>query len=419
MKSMAAGFTYGTIHLDFQGWECQTSTGVGALGMDGIGSSARHVWRPISPSLNFCNFSFKRKVNETRMYDPVMSSFLSVDNYVQSPENSQNFNRYAYCLNNPLKYTDPSGEMFGVDDIVAAAIAGAIINGFVQTATGNVQNFGDWCHASLIGAAGGALGAGIGGAVAGSIGIGGFCSGAVAGAAGGAAGGFVSGAGNAWLGGASLGQGLGAGFCGAGVGVLSGAAVGGLMEGFGDMLNGYSFWNGTRSAGEVVTVSAIENNPDLQPFDPGTLGDNDCALANIAYTDRTLNGNMTPGDVKLVAEKGKNGGYMIEKTIHNYCEAKGHSYSKRTVGLTKRQRCAEAFENIKDGNKVHLWIHEAGEGMDHMVCIKSITKTPLISSKGCDVSRYGFSIMDPAYSKYVSHGMKYVGNAINAYYIKP
>lgn len=44
-----------------------------------------------------------------RVYDPVMSMFLSHDNYVQAPDNSQNFNRYAYCLNNPLKYTDPSG----------------------------------------------------------------------------------------------------------------------------------------------------------------------------------------------------------------------------------------------------------------------------------------------------------------------
>lgn len=44
-----------------------------------------------------------------RMYDPVMSLFLSVDAYVQSPDNSQNFNRYAYCLNNPLRYTDPTG----------------------------------------------------------------------------------------------------------------------------------------------------------------------------------------------------------------------------------------------------------------------------------------------------------------------
>ena len=46
-----------------------------------------------------------------RMYDPVISSFLSVDRYVQEPENSQGFNRYAYCMYNPLKYVDPSGWM--------------------------------------------------------------------------------------------------------------------------------------------------------------------------------------------------------------------------------------------------------------------------------------------------------------------
>ena len=44
-----------------------------------------------------------------RMYDPVMSSFLSVDRYVQQPGNSQGFNRYAYCMHNPLRYTDPGG----------------------------------------------------------------------------------------------------------------------------------------------------------------------------------------------------------------------------------------------------------------------------------------------------------------------
>lgn len=45
-----------------------------------------------------------------RVYDPMTSSFLSVDNYVQDPSSTQNFNRYAYCLNNPLKYVDPSGD---------------------------------------------------------------------------------------------------------------------------------------------------------------------------------------------------------------------------------------------------------------------------------------------------------------------
>lgn len=49
-----------------------------------------------------------------RVYDPVTSTFLSVDNYVQDPSYTQNFNRYAYCLNNPLKYTDPDGELFWI-----------------------------------------------------------------------------------------------------------------------------------------------------------------------------------------------------------------------------------------------------------------------------------------------------------------
>jgi len=44
-----------------------------------------------------------------RVYDPVMALFLSPDNFVQSPDLTQNFNRYTYCLNSPLKYSDPTG----------------------------------------------------------------------------------------------------------------------------------------------------------------------------------------------------------------------------------------------------------------------------------------------------------------------
>ena len=47
-----------------------------------------------------------------RMYDPVMSSFLSPDNCMQDPTTQQGFNRYAYCMYNPLKYVDPTGEQY-------------------------------------------------------------------------------------------------------------------------------------------------------------------------------------------------------------------------------------------------------------------------------------------------------------------
>ncbi|MCP4176261.1 MAG: hypothetical protein GY756_00675 [bacterium] len=45
-----------------------------------------------------------------RLYDPILGRMLSTDNYVQMPDYTQNFNRYSYAFNNPLKYTDPSGE---------------------------------------------------------------------------------------------------------------------------------------------------------------------------------------------------------------------------------------------------------------------------------------------------------------------
>lgn len=68
-----------------------------------------------------------------RMYDPVLKQFLSPDNNIQEPFNSQNYNRYGYVLNNPLMYTDPSGEIFGLGTILSGAIIGAFIGGATYT----------------------------------------------------------------------------------------------------------------------------------------------------------------------------------------------------------------------------------------------------------------------------------------------
>jgi RHS repeat-associated protein len=44
-----------------------------------------------------------------RYYDATIGRFISPDTIVPSMANPQSFNRYSYCMNNPLRYTDPSG----------------------------------------------------------------------------------------------------------------------------------------------------------------------------------------------------------------------------------------------------------------------------------------------------------------------
>lgn len=89
-----------------------------------------------------------------RLYDPVLGRFLSPDNYVQTPDFSQNFNRYSYCLNNPLKYTDPSGEYAIIDDLFSFFVGGAV-NLTVNLFEGNVKNLG---HGLALFALGGVAG---------------------------------------------------------------------------------------------------------------------------------------------------------------------------------------------------------------------------------------------------------------------
>ena len=114
-----------------------------------------------------------------RLYDPLLGRFLSPDPYVQMPDFSQSYNRYSYCLNNPLKYTDPSGELFGIDDIIiiGAAIAGAYLGG-VTTNQGELNPF-HWDYSNPLtyggiligGIAGGITGSAIAGSTAWNIGF--------------------------------------------------------------------------------------------------------------------------------------------------------------------------------------------------------------------------------------------------------
>ena len=183
-----------------------------------------------------------------RMYDPVMSSFLSPDNYIQSPENSQNFNRYAYCMNNPLKYTDPDGEW--VQYVIGGILGG--INGY---SIGKAAGLNGWnlVWSTVGGAAIGAATVGIGNAVSSSCGA--VLGGAAAGAAAGAGNGFINGL-------ATNSSNLGVDvFNGAWKGLISGA-VGGYVSG--NLITGGTgaFLGGCAAnlSGQICNYVTNENN---------------------------------------------------------------------------------------------------------------------------------------------------------------
>lgn len=57
-----------------------------------------------------------------RLYDPVIARFLSPDPYVANNTFTQDYNRYSYCRNNPLLYTDPTGYWAGWDDLIVGGV---------------------------------------------------------------------------------------------------------------------------------------------------------------------------------------------------------------------------------------------------------------------------------------------------------
>jgi hypothetical protein len=205
-----------------------------------------------------------------RLYDAKLGRFLSPDNFVQDPFSTQSFNRYGYVVNNPLSFSDESGEF-----ILAAVLIGAFVNIFMQGISGNINSIGDFFLAGAIGAASGFLGAGVASLAAGGTFLSGavatgFMQGAFAGAASGLTAGFVGGAGNAWMNGASFGDGLMAGLKAGVSGMFIGAAVGGVTGGIKANKMGLDFMKG-----DIVKDAAKFNN--LFKSEIGAVACTDCA----------------------------------------------------------------------------------------------------------------------------------------------
>jgi hypothetical protein len=182
---------------------------------------------------------------------------LAPDNFVQTPDFSQNFNRYSYALNNPLMFTDPDGEFIHL--IIGAAIGG-IANWIFNGAQFNAAGLGHFGIGALAGGLAAGVGAGVGAALAGNAAAGGgfaagfvgtntitssgFVAGAFSGASAGFTNGLVSGTGNGIISGKKFEDAFVQGFNSAWRQGIGGGLAGGVIGGLTAIHNKRNFWSG-------------------------------------------------------------------------------------------------------------------------------------------------------------------------------
>lgn len=218
-----------------------------------------------------------------RLYDPIVGRFLSPDPYVQAPDWSQNFNRYAYAMNNPFRYTDESGEFIIIIGIAAVAgmYAGGVIanNGEFNPLNWDYSSASTWggmFGGLIVGGVSGVFGLAVGTTVAGSAfvsGLGGFSAGAITGAAAGAAGGFISGFGMGAIAGGDFEDCLLSGLTGAAIGGAIGGFVGGTLQGIASAKAGNNFWTGKPYSTVQAPSPELSNKEiKLPPWKKGQQG---------------------------------------------------------------------------------------------------------------------------------------------------
>ena len=150
------------------------------------------------PEFGFTGQRFEELLDLTyfkaRWYDQNTARFIQADTEFATgsdgPPASQALNRYSYTMNNPVMYTDPTGNIIVTSAILLAAAKGAVVGAVAGAATAAITG-GDIGKGAAFGAIGGALGGGfgnLGGQIGGNMGgATGAEIGAIAGKAGGAA----------------------------------------------------------------------------------------------------------------------------------------------------------------------------------------------------------------------------------------
>ncbi|WP_315752249.1 MULTISPECIES: RHS repeat-associated core domain-containing protein [unclassified Bradyrhizobium] len=230
-----------------------------------------------------------------RVYDPTIARFLSADPQIQSPLYSQNYDRYSYVLNNPLRLVDPSGFGFFGDLWEGIKSVGrAIARPFEQAWHWLERN---WKTVVVIAVAavitvatGGIGGAILAGAISGGLNaalyggdINDILRGAIIGAAVGAA---FYGAGSLGM---SVAQASGSQAAGLAVGTLGHGVVGGLQA----SMQGGNFWSGFGSAAATKAFSPIvesENNVAAETVTAAAIGGTASVIGGGKFEDGAITG---------------------------------------------------------------------------------------------------------------------------------
>ena len=353
---------------------------------------------------------------------PLVGRFLSPDNYVQLPDFTQNFNRYSYALNNPLKYVDPDGE----NPLLIAMLIGALINTGVQAISGNIHNFGDFALSMGIGAlsgAAGAIGAGAGMSLLNGFGLHGimayatiggatttsFFSGATIGAFSGFSAGFVGGAANAWAGGAGFGEGLLSGLKTGGMGALSGGLIGGVAGGVDATIDGRRFFDGATVQEQVLIDKQI-------PF-VRQQGDMNCGPANCEAISISRGGSVTQQSIRNSPTLGGDPNTIPlgdADVFKEFSRQSGLKYLNAGRGLNSK----ELLRYMKSGYDVTYNIKSV-PGIGHAVTANKITVKTITKISGRIIKRILVDVMNPAKGQYIRISNYSLTNAYNSFLIFP
>ena len=380
----------------------------------------REVSQQLSPYLTDRGYTMHEHIPGTdlidmngRVYDCTTATFLSCDPYVQDPGNWLNHNPYTYCLNNPLKYTDPSGEFihllaggflnwaangfkfnleglgyFGVGAFSAgifSGLAGGIANTFVENGSfwgGFASNIGSMSNMPWKSIAG----FGRGFATFGGAGLGG---------------GFLTGFGNSLVGGNGLGSSFASGLKSGIIGGAVSGVLGGVSMGLYASKYGYNFWDGLGILGsKTINKDYAYVYTEAKSY---CVGDVISSFSDGKVTIEEL--LSLPENAKL--SEGMNVGASLAEM--------GRQLSMREITPLKVVNEKTIVEVLQ--NKGDLMFLTSGSGsLDHLVLLNKVVIQSIRHMGSSDiVTRLFLYVMSPGRGRYHRIGIKSIKDAIQLY----